>query len=76
MCTKTPEGQWFSSAVLSDGSYGVEEGLIFSFPLISDSQGKYHIVKNLPMSDFGKEKFGKTLDELREERAIVAELLR
>jgi malate dehydrogenase len=76
MVKKTPAGHWFSCAVPSDGSYGVEEGLIFSFPIVSDGQGGYSIVQNLPMTDWAKEKFAFTLQELREERTVVADLLK
>jgi malate dehydrogenase len=76
MLQKTSAGHWFSCAVPSDGSYGVEKGLIFSFPIISDGQGGYSIVQNLPLSAWAKEKFAKTLAELREEKAVVADLLK
>jgi malate dehydrogenase len=73
---KTPEGNWFSAAVPSDGSYGVEEGLMSSFPLVSDGQGGYSIVQGLKLSDWAKAKFDATIDELRRERAIVEDLLK
>jgi malate dehydrogenase len=76
MITKTPAGHWFSAAVPSDGSYGVDKGLIFSFPITSDGQGNVSIVQNLPMSDWAKGKFNATLEELREERAVVEDLLK
>lgn len=76
MLRKTPAGHWFSCAVPSDGSYGVEEGLICSFPIVSDGTGGYSIVQNLAMSDWAKEKFAKTLQELREEKAVVVDLLK
>ncbi|MBE7554152.1 MAG: malate dehydrogenase [Anaerolineales bacterium] len=76
MVKKTPAGHWFSCAVPSDGSYGVEEGLIFSFPIVSDGQDGYSIVQGLSMSDWAKEQFAITLQELREERAVVADLLK
>jgi malate dehydrogenase len=76
MTRKTPPGHWFSCAVPSDGSYGVDTGLIFSFPITSDGQGGYSIVQNLPMSDWAKGKFAATLQELREEKAVVADLLK
>lgn len=76
MLKKTPAGDWFSCAVSSDGSYGVDEGLIFSFPITSDGQGSYSIVQNLPMSDWAKGQLAKTLQELREEKAVVADLLK
>ncbi|MBL0175334.1 MAG: malate dehydrogenase [Ignavibacteria bacterium] len=73
--TKTPAGDWFSAAVPSDGSYGIDEGLIFSFPLTSDGNCGYSIVQGLPLSDFAKDKIQKTLQELRDEKAVVADLL-
>ena len=72
---KTPEGHWFSAAVPSDGSYGIDEGLIFSFPVQSDGQGGWSIVQGLTWSDFAKAKIEATLNELREERDIVAGML-
>ena len=71
----TPAGQWFSCAVPSDGSYGIDEGLIFSFPIRSDGQGGYSIVQGLEWSDFAKEKVAATLAELRSEKETVAGLL-
>lgn len=76
MVKKTPAGHWFSCAVPSDGSYGVDEGLIFSFPITSDGQGGYSIVQGLPMSDWAKGKFAATLQELRDEKAVVVDLLK
>lgn len=76
MVHKTPAGQWFSCAVPSDGSYGVEEGLVFSFPIVSDGHGGFSIVQNLPMSAWAREKFAVTLQELRDEKAVVADLLK
>lgn len=72
---KTPEGHWFSAAVPSDGSYGIDEGLIFSFPVQSDGQGGWSIVQGLSWSDFAKAKIQATLEELREERDVVANML-
>ena len=71
----TPAGSWFSAAVVSDGSYGVPEGLISSFPVVSDGKGGYSIVQGLPISDFGRAKIDATVAELIEERTIVADLL-
>jgi malate dehydrogenase len=76
MVKPTPAGHWFSCAVVSDGSYGVDKGLIFSFPIISDGKGGYTIVQNLPMSDWAKEKVAKSLQELRDEKAVVADLVK
>ena len=73
--SKTPDGDWFSAAVPSDGSYGIDEGLIFSFPLTSDGAGSYAIVQDLPWSDFAQKKIAATLAELRDEKAVVTDLL-
>ena len=73
--SETPEGDWFSAAVASDGSYGIDEGLIFSFPLTSDGTGGYSIVQGLSLSDFAQEKVAATLAELRDEKAVVVDLL-
>lgn len=75
MESATPEGEWFSCAVPSDGSYGIDEGLVFSFPIRSDGQGGYSIVQGLTWSDFAKEKVAATLAELRTEKETVADLL-
>ncbi len=72
---KTAEGDWFSAAVPSDGSYGIDEGLIFSFPLTCNGAGNYSIVQGLTLSNFAQEKVAATLAELREEKAVVADLL-
>lgn len=65
-------GDLFSSAVLSDGNgYGIQEGLIFSFPCISKGNGHYEIVQSLPWNDFLKEKIVLTEKELLEERELV-----
>ncbi|MDM8520070.1 malate dehydrogenase [Anaerolineales bacterium HSG6] len=75
MGKKTPDGEWFSCAVPSDGSYGVDEGLVFSFPITADGEGGFSIVQGLSMSDFAKEKFALTLEELRDEKEVVSDLL-
>ncbi len=72
---KTEEGNWFSAAICSKGHYGIEEGLIFSFPLVSDGNGGYSVVEGLSHSDFAKEKVAATETELKEEKAVVADLL-
>lgn len=74
MVNKTRTGDWFSAAVPSDGSYGVDEGLVCSFPIVSNGQGGYSIVQNLPMSNWARQKFEVSVDELRGEREFVAEL--
>lgn len=72
---QTPAGDWFSAAVPSDGSYGIDPGLIFSFPITSDGHGGYAIVQNLPLSEFAKGKIAITTQELRDEMAVVKDLL-
>ncbi len=72
---KTPDGDWFSAAVPSDGSYGIAEGLIFSFPIVSDGQGGYEIVQGLHINDFAREKISATEAELLDEKSVVADLL-
>lgn len=71
----TPAGDFFSAGVYSDGSYGIDEGLMFSFPMCSDSQGHLEIVQGLELSDFARAKIKATEDELKEERAVIADLL-
>ncbi|MEZ6054165.1 MAG: malate dehydrogenase [Planctomycetaceae bacterium] len=71
---KTASGDCFSAAVCSDGSYGVDEGLIFGYPLTSDGQS-WSIQQGLEHGEFAQEKINKTLAELREERDTVKDLL-
>jgi malate dehydrogenase len=72
----TAPGDWFSAAVASDGSYGVPEGLISSFPLRSAGDGGYQIQRDAHLDDFSREKLRATIAELEEERSVVADLLR
>ncbi|MBK4163952.1 malate dehydrogenase [Corynebacterium macginleyi] len=65
---------WHTAAVPSDGSYGVDEGLICGFPTIC-RDGKWEIVQGLKLSDFQKERIAASVDELRQEREAVADLL-
>ncbi len=71
--TGTPEGDWVSMAIPSDGSYGVDEGLISSFP-VTVSGGSYSIVQGLDINDFARERIDATVAELGEERDAVREL--
>jgi malate dehydrogenase len=70
----TPAGEFFSVAVCSDGSYGVPEGLMFSFPIRFDGQN-WEIVQGIELNDFSREKIAATQQELLEEREAVSELL-
>ena len=71
----TPEGDWVSMAIPSDGSYGIPEGVIYSYPCVCKN-GKYEIVQDLDIDDFSRERMQLTDQELREERAAVEELLK
>jgi len=74
LTTPTPAGHIFSVAVCSDGSYGIEKGLIFSYPMKSDGK-QWQIVQNLKLSDFARSRISLTENELKEEKALVADLL-
>jgi malate dehydrogenase len=69
----TPDGDWVSMAIPSDGSYGVAEGLISSFP-VTCSGGEYSIVQGLDLDDFSRSRIDASVAELAEERDAVKEL--
>ena len=73
--SETPADDWFSAAVLSDGSYNVPEGLIFGFPLKADANGKVSIVQDLPISDYAQEKINLATQELLDEKNDIKDLL-
>jgi malate dehydrogenase len=70
----TAGSDWVSMAVASDGSYGIAEGVVYSYP-VRCASGRYEIVQGLAIDDFGRAKMDATDTELREERAGVADLL-
>ena len=70
----TPNDDWVSMGVVSDGSYGIEPGLIYSFPCRCKN-GNWEVVQGLAISDFSREKMDATAQELTEERDAVAHLL-
>jgi malate dehydrogenase len=72
--TDTARSDWNSVAVCSDGSYGVDEGLICSFPVRSNG-GKWEIVKDVPLNEFGRAKFDASVAELKEEKSLVGDLI-
>lgn len=74
LITPTAEGTCFSVAVCSDGSYGVEEGLMFSYPVTSDGKD-WKIVQGLEHGAFAQEKIDATHEELKSEKAAVGEML-
>ena len=69
----TPAGDWVSMAIPSDGSYGVDEGVISSFP-VTTSNGTYEIVQGLEINDFSRTRIDATVSELKEEREAVRQL--
>ena len=70
----TPDDDWVSMAIPADGSYGIEPGVIYSYP-VRCKNGEYEIVQGLDISDFSRERMQATEVELREERAAIEELL-
>ena len=76
-CEKpTEDGDSFSAAVSSDGAYDVPAGLICGYPLITLSDGSVEIKRDVSMSEFAKEKFQISIDELESEREAVKHLLK
>lgn len=76
LVTPTPEGDWFSAAIYSAGNpYGVDENLMYSFPLRSDGDGTYEIVEGLDISEYAQGKIDASEDELTSEREAIADLL-
>ncbi len=69
----TPENDWVSMAVVSDGSYGVEEGIVSSFP-VTIKDGKWEIVQGLEINDFSRGKIDASVAELVDEKKAVTEL--
>ncbi len=69
----TPSGDWVSMGIPSDGSYGVEEGVISGFPCTC-SNGTYEIVQGLDLNDFSRARIDGSIDELRQERETVTRL--
>ncbi|MCU7843014.1 MAG: malate dehydrogenase [Candidatus Thiodiazotropha sp. (ex Monitilora ramsayi)] len=70
----TPEDDWVSMSVHSDGSYGIDEGVVFSYP-VTCKAGKYEIVQGLDLDEFSVSRLKASEDELLGERAIIQELL-
>ncbi len=70
----TPDDDWVSMAIPADGSYGIEAGIIYSYP-VRCSGGRYEIVQGLGIDEFSRERMDATEAELREERAAVENLL-
>ena len=67
-------GKWVTMGVPSNGDYGIPKDVMFGFPVTTEN-GKYTIVKDLPIDDFSQERINKTLQELKDEQAGVAHLV-
>jgi malate dehydrogenase len=74
LVTPTPAGEWYSVGICSDGSYGVEEGLMSSFPVRTSGTGR-EVVQNVLLNNFSRHKIDASITELLEEKALVADLL-
>ncbi|MCL4422235.1 MAG: malate dehydrogenase, partial [Actinobacteria bacterium] len=72
--TATPSGDWVSLSVLSEGQYGIPEGLMFGFPVRADGKGGREVVEGLVHSEFAKERIRLTTEELEGEREAVRSL--
>ena len=73
--SETAEDDWFSAAVMSDGSYNVPKGIIFGFPLRTNSSGEISIVQNLTISEYAQDKINLTTQELLDEKKDISDLL-
>lgn len=70
----TPDNDWVSMAIPSNGSYGIDEGVVYSYP-VTCRDGQYEIVQGLAIDDFSRGRMETSEAELREERAAIADLL-
>ena len=75
LTTDTESGNWHSVAICSDGSYGVEKDLISSFP-VHTTGGRWEIVQNVVLNEFSRAKVDASVAELKEEKALVGELIK
>jgi len=74
LITDTPKEDWHSVALCSTGEYGVEKGLICSFP-VQVKNGRAQVVQNVPINEFSRGKIDASVNELKEEKSLVQELL-
>jgi malate dehydrogenase len=74
LTTPTRAGDWFSVAVCSPGDYGIQKGLMFSYPIRSDGR-KWEVVQGVALNDFSRGKITATENELKEEKSLVGDLL-
>ncbi len=75
LITPTAEGDWYSVAICSDGSYGIEEGIMASMPIRTKADGRWEVVQGVPVGEFSQGKIDATIGELLEEREAVKDLL-
>lgn len=68
-------GKWVTMGIPSDGSYGIPEGVMFGFPVTTEN-GEYKIVQGLEIDEFSRERINFTLNELEEERAAIADMVK
>ena len=68
-------GEWVTMGIPSDGSYGIPEGVMFGFPVTCEN-GEYKIVQGLEIDEFSRERINFTLNELEEERAAIADMIK
>jgi malate dehydrogenase len=71
----TPEGDWVTMGIPSDGSYGIPEGVVYGYP-VTCKNGEYAIVQGLKVNEFSRSRMDATLKELQEERAVVQHLFK
>jgi malate dehydrogenase len=75
LITPTPAGDWYSVAVCSDGSYGIEKGLMASMPIRTLESGQWQVVQGVPIDAFSQGQIDVTINELKEEREAVKGLI-
>lgn len=76
LVTPTPEGDWFSTAVITDGNpFGLEEGLVYSMPARSTGDGDYELVPDVVIDDYLRAAMNKSQDELLKEKECVGHLI-
>ncbi len=75
LINETAEGDWYSVAVCSDGSYGIEAGLMASMPIRTKADGSWEVVHGVEVGEFSQGKIDATIGELQEEKAAVQELI-
>ena len=75
LITPTPEGDWHSVAICSDGQYGIDAGLIASMPIRTNADGSWSVVEGVVIDAFSRERIDASTTELREEREAVKDLI-